>query len=66
MRAPSGCWRATRWAATADCTRRGGGFIAYPGWRIAAHGTQYNKSGTTLCTTWGAYRRIKATAIYAY
>jgi opacity protein-like surface antigen len=46
--------------------KKGGGFIAYPGWRIAAHGTQYNKSSTTLCTTWGAYRRIKATSIYAY
>lgn len=47
--------------------KKGGGFVAYPGWRIEAHGTQYNKSGgTTLCTTWGAYRRIKATSIYAY
>ncbi|MFE4998030.1 hypothetical protein ACFRH4_43280, partial [Streptomyces mirabilis] len=46
--------------------KKGGGFIAYPGWRIAAHGTQYNKPSTTLCTTWGAYRRIKATSIYAY
>ncbi|MFE4798298.1 hypothetical protein ACFRFL_25260 [Streptomyces sp. NPDC056708] len=46
--------------------KKGGGFIAYPGWRIAAHGTQYNKSSTTLCATWGAYRRIKATSIYAY
>ncbi|WP_405833381.1 hypothetical protein [Streptomyces sp. NBC_01176] len=46
--------------------KKGGGFVAYPGWRIAAHGTQYNKSSTTLCTTWGAYRRIKATSIYAY
>ena len=47
--------------------KKGGGFVAYPGWRIAAHGTQYNKSGgATLCTTWGAYRRIKATSIYAY
>lgn len=46
--------------------KKGGGFVAYPGWRIAAHGTQYNKSGTTLCTTWGAYRRIKATSIYSY
>ena len=33
---------------------KGGGFIAYPGRRIAAHGTQYNKSSTTLCTPWGA------------
>lgn len=46
--------------------KKGGGFIAYPGWRIAAHGTQYNKTSTTLCTTWGADRRIKATSIYAY
>ncbi|MFS4093544.1 hypothetical protein [Streptomyces sp. AF1A] len=46
--------------------KKGGGFIAYPGRRIVAHGTQYNKSSTTLCTTWGAYRRIKATSIYAY
>lgn len=46
--------------------KKGGGFIAYPGWRIAAHGTQYNKSATTVCTTWGAYRRIKATSIYHY
>ncbi|SEG92240.1 hypothetical protein SAMN05216223_12595 [Actinacidiphila yanglinensis] len=46
--------------------KKGGGFIAYPGWRIAAHGTQYNKSGTTVCTTWGAYRRIKATSIHSY
>jgi len=46
--------------------KKGGGFVAYPGRRIAAHGTQYNKSSTTLCTTWGAYRRIKASSIYAY
>ncbi|MFI1093716.1 hypothetical protein [Streptomyces sp. NPDC020917] len=47
--------------------KKGGGFVAYPGWRIAAKGTQYNTSGgTTLCTTWGAYRRIKATSIHAY
>jgi hypothetical protein len=46
--------------------KKGGGFVAYPGWRIAAHGTQYNKSSSTVCTTWGAYRRIKATSIYAY
>jgi hypothetical protein len=46
--------------------KKGGGFVAYPGWRIAAHGTQYNKSSSTVCTTWGAYRRIKATSIYSY
>jgi hypothetical protein len=47
--------------------KRGGGFIAYPGWRIKAHGTEsYHSRVTTLCTTWGANRQIKATSIYSY
>src|SRR5262249_50198729 len=45
--------------------KKGGGFVAYPGWRIAARGIQYNKSGgATTCTTWGVYRRIRATSVY--
>lgn len=46
--------------------KKGGGFIAYPGWRIQANGTkQYKPGGTTLCTTWGDDLRIKARSIYA-
>ncbi|MEU5639656.1 hypothetical protein [Streptomyces milbemycinicus] len=46
--------------------KKGGGFIAYPGWRIQANGTkQYKPGGTTLCTTWGTELRIKARSIYA-
>lgn len=48
--------------------KKGGGFIAYPGWKIQANGTkQYKSQGnsTTLCTTWGVERRIKARSIYA-
>ncbi|ADI09514.1 hypothetical protein SBI_06394 [Streptomyces bingchenggensis BCW-1] len=46
--------------------KKGGGFIAYPGWRIQANGTkQYKPGGTTLCTTWGNDLRIKARSIYA-
>ena len=33
--------------------KKGGGFIAYPGWRIKANGTAITHSGgTTICTTW--------------
>ncbi|MCT9930382.1 hypothetical protein N5079_09105 [Planotetraspora sp. A-T 1434] len=47
--------------------KSGGGFIAYPGWRIKARGTVHHYSGvTTLCTTWGANYQIKAKSIYAY
>ncbi|MFI8200893.1 hypothetical protein ACIF6K_30970 [Streptomyces sp. NPDC085942] len=48
--------------------KKGGGFIAYPGWKIQANGTkQYKPLGnsTTLCATWGDARRIKARSIYA-
>ncbi|MEU5031872.1 hypothetical protein [Streptomyces milbemycinicus] len=46
--------------------KKGGGFIAYPGWRIQANGTkQYKPGGTSLCTTWGTHLRIKASSIYA-
>lgn len=46
--------------------KKGGGFIAYPGWRIQANGTkQYKPGGTTLCATWGDDLRIKARSIYA-
>ncbi|MBO3751145.1 hypothetical protein J5X84_34160 [Streptosporangiaceae bacterium NEAU-GS5] len=44
-----------------------GGFVAYPGWRIKARGSVHTYSHvTTLCTTWGANRQIKAKSIYAY
>ncbi|MFG2884670.1 hypothetical protein ACGFYV_20670 [Streptomyces sp. NPDC048297] len=46
--------------------KKGGGFVAYPGWRIVAHGTRYDRSGTSLCPTWGTDRQIKATSVYAY
>ncbi|MFD7865244.1 hypothetical protein [Streptomyces sp. NPDC059783] len=48
--------------------KKGGGFIAYPGWKIQANGTKQYKSlrnHTTLCTTWGDEHRIKARSIYA-
>ncbi|MGW1227065.1 hypothetical protein [Streptomyces sp. NPDC002530] len=48
--------------------KKGGGFIAYPGWKIQANGTkQFKPLGrhTTLCTSWGVERRIKARSIYA-
>ncbi|MFE7394234.1 hypothetical protein [Streptomyces sp. NPDC057582] len=48
--------------------KKGGGFIAYPGWKIQANGTkQYKPLGnrTTLCTSWGDTHRIKARSIYA-
>ncbi|GAA3481699.1 hypothetical protein [Streptomyces yanii] len=48
--------------------KKGGGFIAYPGWKIQANGTkQYKPLGnrTTHCTSWGDTHRIKARSIYA-
>lgn len=46
--------------------KKGGGFVAYPGWRIQANGKASTHSGgSTLCTTWGVYHQIKATSIYS-
>ncbi|MFD0279534.1 hypothetical protein ACFVHB_37365 [Kitasatospora sp. NPDC127111] len=44
----------------------GGGFIAYPGWRIQVNnGVARSQTGTTLCTTHGG-ATMTSTSIYSY
>ncbi|MFF7459690.1 hypothetical protein [Kitasatospora sp. NPDC008115] len=44
----------------------GGGFIAYPGWRIQVNnGVTKPQTGTTVCTTWGG-ATMTSTSIYSY